>query len=373
MPVMRRVCLSPHDAFVLTGGLGGFGLELAEWLVERGARHLVLTSRTANSRPRTAYQSRKLERLSDEYGAKVLVTAHDVADRVQCEQLLAAACGLAASGKCGGVFHLAAVLADALLDNQTPEMFERVCGVKCEGAVNLDACTRSLHVMSTSSAYFVVFSSVTSGRGNAGQANYGLANSAMERVCATRRRETQRHALAVQWGAIGDVGLIVDSAFGGDNDTCVGGTMPQRIASCLRTLEHLLLVTTTMSESESDAVSAIWSSFVPAAKQTAANALTSSSAATAAAVSGGKSLVEAIANVLGLKDVRQQWRNEKQTLAEMGLDSLMSVEIKQLLEQRHNLNMSAKEIQALSMEKIKSIEQQQQQQPKSPMVSNERL
>ncbi len=54
-----------------------------------------------------------------------------------------------------------------------------------------------------------------------------------------------------------------------------------------------------------------------------------------------------------------------------GLDSLMSVEIKQLLEQRHNLNLNAREIQLLSMEKIKAIEQQQQTSPQKSMVSRE--
>jgi fatty acid synthase len=55
--------------------------------------------------------------------------------------------------------------------------------------------------------WFVVFSSVSSGRGNAGQANYGFANSGMERICE-KRAEEGLPGLAIQWGAIGDVGLI---------------------------------------------------------------------------------------------------------------------------------------------------------------------
>ena len=55
--------------------------------------------------------------------------------------------------------------------------------------------------------WFVVFSSVSSGRGNAGQSNYGFANSAMERICE-KRVEDSLPGLAIQWGAIGDVGLI---------------------------------------------------------------------------------------------------------------------------------------------------------------------
>ena len=57
--------------------------------------------------------------------------------------------------------------------------------------------------------HFVVFSSVSCGRGNAGQTNYGMANSVMERICEARVREGFP-GLAVQWGAVGDVGLVAD-------------------------------------------------------------------------------------------------------------------------------------------------------------------
>lgn len=53
----------------------------------------------------------------------------------------------------------------------------------------------------------MVFSSVSCGRGNAGQTNYGMANSVMERICE-RRRSLGYPALAIQWGAIGDVSHI---------------------------------------------------------------------------------------------------------------------------------------------------------------------
>jgi fatty acid synthase len=55
--------------------------------------------------------------------------------------------------------------------------------------------------------HFVVFSSLTSGHGNAGQTNYGMNNSVMERICEARVREGLP-GLAVQWGAVGDVGLV---------------------------------------------------------------------------------------------------------------------------------------------------------------------
>ena len=57
--------------------------------------------------------------------------------------------------------------------------------------------------------HFVMFSSVSCGRGNAGQTNYGMTNSVMERICEARVREGFP-GLAVQWGAVGDVGLLMD-------------------------------------------------------------------------------------------------------------------------------------------------------------------
>lgn len=85
--------------------------------------------------------------------------------------------------------------------------------------------------------YFVTFSSVSCGRGNAGQSNYGYANSAMERVCEKRHYDGLP-GLAIQWGAIGDVGVVLDTM--GSNDTVIGGTLPQRITSCLEVLDLFL-------------------------------------------------------------------------------------------------------------------------------------
>lgn len=86
----------------------------------------------------------------------------------------------------------------------------------------------------------MAFSSVSCGRGNAGQSNYGYANSTMERVCE-KRYYNGLPALAIQWGAIGDVGVIMESM--GSNDTVIGGTLPQRLTSCLEVLDVFLCQT----------------------------------------------------------------------------------------------------------------------------------
>lgn len=123
-------------------------------------------------------------------------------------------------------------------------------------------------------AYFVAFSSVSCGRGNAGQSNYGYANSAMERVCEKRRHDGLP-GLAVQWGAIGDVGVVLESM--GGNDAVIGGTLPQRMASCLDVLDHFLCQR-----------SPVMSSFVLAERIVAKSEAGSQ-----------KDLVDAVAHILG--------------------------------------------------------------------------
>lgn len=95
---------------------------------------------------------------------------------------------------------------DALFDNQTEEDFKIVAEPKSIATLNLDNVSRKL---CPSLEHFVVFSSLSCGRGNVGQTNYGKSNSTMERICELRRSGGYP-ALAIQWGPIGDVGLLSD-------------------------------------------------------------------------------------------------------------------------------------------------------------------
>ena len=83
--------------------------------------------------------------------------------------------------------------------------------------------------------YFVVFSSVSCGKGNGGQTNYGYGNSVCERICEERRKDGL-HGLAIQWGPIGDVGVIADE----DMSSSLSTVVKQRINSCFEALDKLL-------------------------------------------------------------------------------------------------------------------------------------
>lgn len=151
---------------------------------------------------RTGYQARRVK-VWQEMGVKVLALTDDVGTKEGAECVVKKAREF---GPLGGIFHLAVVLKDGLFENQTIEAFEAVSKPKYYGTIYLDELTRQ-EVVAKDLHWFVVFSSVSSGRGNAGQANYGFANSAMERICEDRVKRGLP-GVAIQWGAIGDVGLI---------------------------------------------------------------------------------------------------------------------------------------------------------------------
>lgn len=315
--ICRTFCRSSHS-YIITGGLGGFGLELAQWLTERGAHKLVLTSRSGI---RNGYQAKRVHEWQSQ-DVEVLVSTNDVSTPEGAERLIAEACAL---GPVGGVFHLAMVLKDGMLENLTPQLFLDVNKPKYDGTINLDKVTRK---MCPDLSYFVAFSSVSCGRGNAGQSNYGYANSAMERVCEKRRYDGLP-GLAIQWGAIGDVGVVLENM--GDNETVIGGTLPQRITSCLDVLDRFLCQQ-----------QPVMSSFV-LAERTAVKSEAGSQ----------RNLVDAVAHILGVRDVNSL--NADASLADLGLDSLMGVEVRQTLERDYDIVMAMREIRQLTINKLQEL------------------
>ncbi|XP_039990736.1 fatty acid synthase isoform X2 [Xiphias gladius] len=315
--ISRTFCVASH-AYIITGGLGGFGLELAQWLIERGARKLVLTSRSGI---RNGYQAKRVREWQSQ-DVEVLVSTSDVSTPEGAERLIAEAGAL---GPVGGVFHLAMVLKDGMLENLTPQLFLDVNRPKYDGTINLDKVTRK---SCPDLRYFVAFSSVSCGRGNAGQSNYGYANSAMERVCEKRRYDGLP-GLAVQWGAIGDVGVVLESM--GGNDTVIGGTLPQRIHSCMEVLDFFLCQQ-----------QPVMSSFVLAERMVVKSEAGSQ-----------RDLVDAVAHILGVRDVNSL--NAEASLADLGLDSLMGVEVRQTLERDYDIVMAMREIRQLTINKLREL------------------
>ena len=316
VPAIGRTALHPDKTFVIAGGLGGFGLELAHWLVERGARKLVLSSRSG---PKEAFQKVSIKRLTEDLGATVVISNADASTLAGAQKLIDEANKL---GPVGGVFNLAVVLRDQLLENQTPEKYAEAAAPKVAGTINLDKVTRA---SCPQLEHFVAFSSVSCGRGNAGQTNYGLANSVMERVCEERRK-SGLPGTAIQWGAIGDVGVLVETM---GNDVVVGGTLPQRIPSCLSVLDRFL-----------QSPHSVCSSVVrtEARKEGSSKKL---------------GLIGVVAHILGIKDASAI--SSASTLADLGMDSLMGVEVKQALERDYDIILSISELRGMTVGHLQEI------------------
>ncbi|XP_039312213.1 LOW QUALITY PROTEIN: fatty acid synthase-like [Solenopsis invicta] len=313
---IRRTYLNPEKSYVLVGGLGGFGLELADWLISRGAKFIVLVSRSGI---RTGYQDLQVRRWR-ENGKIIVIFTENVTTLSGTQHLIEESNRLA---PIGGIFNLAAVLRDALIENLEEADFKTVILPKINVTRNLDAVSRKLCL---SLDYFVVFSSLSSGRGNKGQTNYGFANSAMERIME-ERQANGLPGLAIQWGAIGDVGLIMEMM--GGNVAEVSGSIHQRISSCLATMDIFL-----------QQPYPVLASSVLAEKYKSDN--------------GNKTnLIATVTNILGIKDVDSI--NPNNTLADLGMDSLMDTEIKQTLERNYDIVLSAQKIRALTIGTLQKL------------------
>lgn len=182
--------------YLITGGLSGFGLAVAEWLVDQGARHLVLVGRRGAATPGAQIA---LDRLHTA-GAQVKVAQADV---TQSDQVAALLTEIRQSlPPLRGVIHGAMVLDDGFVRNLDQARLEKVLAPKVLGAWHLHSQT--LHAPLD---FFVCFSSAVALYGNLGQANYAAANAFLDAL-AHHRHAHGLPALTINWGALGDVGVL---------------------------------------------------------------------------------------------------------------------------------------------------------------------
>jgi NADPH:quinone reductase-like Zn-dependent oxidoreductase/acyl carrier protein len=205
----RPLCRA-DGTYLITGGLGGFGLATAHWLVEQGARHLVLLGRSGAA---SAEAKRAVEELG-QAGAKVLVARADVSRSQDLSDVLGRVA--ATMPPLRGVVHAAMVLDDAALLNLEPSQLERVLAPKAHGAWNLHLQTQHLPL-----DFFVCYSSMAVVFGNPGQANYSAANAFLNAL-ASHRRARGLPALTVDWGYLGEVGSVAQNEMLGKRFTSYG-------------------------------------------------------------------------------------------------------------------------------------------------------
>ncbi|WP_369193187.1 type I polyketide synthase [Streptomyces djakartensis] len=173
---------------LITGGTSGLGALLARHLVDRhGVRRLLLTSRRGPAAPQAAALAAELTGA----GAHVDIAACDVTSRDSVAALLAA---VPAEHPLTAVVHCAGVLDDGVVEALTGERLDAVLAPKVRGAWYLHELTRPLRLSA-----FVLFSSVASVLGTAGQANYAAANAFLNGLAQARRAE-DLPATALCWG-----------------------------------------------------------------------------------------------------------------------------------------------------------------------------
>nr|AAF62885.1 EpoF [Sorangium cellulosum] len=196
-PAESSVAVRADGTYLVTGGLGGLGLRVAGWLAERGAGQLVLVGRSGAA----SAEQRAAVAALEAHGARVTVAKADVADRSQIERVLRE---VTASGMpLRGVVHAAGLVDDGLLMQQTPARLRTVMGPKVQGALHLHTLTREAPL-----SFFVLYASAAGLFGSPGQGNYAAANAFLDAL-SHHRRAHGLPALSIDWGMFTEVGMAV--------------------------------------------------------------------------------------------------------------------------------------------------------------------
>ena len=327
--------VKPDGCYLITGAFGGYGKVLAQWLVDCGARHLVLTSRSGASSPEAGKFVADLQTR----GVEVRVVSADVGAPNDVRRLFAEI----DSGRqpLRGVFHLAMVIDDAPLAALTPERMRNVLEPKAQGAWLLHEATREMDL-----DCFVMFSSVSSIFGNPAQGNYSAANAFIDSL-AHHRQALGLPALTVNWGVLGGEGYVARNERVADF-LARQGTMAISPNEATALLESFLRA----GSAQAIAIRVDWAKWRQFFRSMQANPLLErifagleseeSTGATSdwrnridAAGPAEKQAVicqavrEAVGSVLRVKP---ESLREDQPLTDLGLDSLMGVEIETSLE-----------------------------------------
>ena len=269
---------------LITGGMGGFGMELGEWLVKCGAEKVLLMGRNGIT---NLYQSQKFAKYPQFEHVSGDITDEQSVSNVFSGRTIA------------GVWHLAMKLTDKLHKHMSSNDWHGVIDVKYKGAMLLDKYC-------SDDALFVCWSSISSLFGNAGQTNYAQGNFLMEELCRERRAKG-KHGLAVCWGAIDNIGYL------SQENSKINKLMfiPQNIDDCLNDL-HTLLKTD----------KAVVSCYK-------LNPQFGEKDGTVVA-----SLLDIVLAIVGFNQETIANMDDKTTLQELGMDSLQSASVKQIMKNK---------------------------------------
>jgi acyl transferase domain-containing protein/thioesterase domain-containing protein/acyl carrier protein len=217
-PTPSQTGLRERGVYLITGGLGGVGLALAEHLALSVKARLVLVGRSGlppregwadwvrEKGPRDA-TSRRIRQVMalESRGAEVMVAQADVTDPSQMRQVVKQA--VARFGALHGVLHTAGVLDDGVIQLKEPRAAAAVLAPKVQGTLALDAALGDMPL-----DFLVLFSSISSFAGLAGQFDYAAANAFLDAFAQERTARDGRYTVAINWSQWQEVGMAAELA-----------------------------------------------------------------------------------------------------------------------------------------------------------------
>ncbi|MDT5278802.1 MAG: hypothetical protein QOG95_5734, partial [Mycobacterium sp.] len=338
-PGATPVAIRSDATYLVTGGLGSIGLEIAAYLAANGARQLVLTSRRA---PSEAAQ-RRIDAIREQHGCETRVVAADVADAHDVAKLLATV--QAELPTLAGIVHAAGEIGTTPLHSLDDAEVDRVFAGKVWGAWNLSEAVADLKL-----DFFISTSSIASVWGGFGQTAYGAANAFLDGL-SWRLREQGVPAISVNFGPWS----------AGMADAEARKQLEQRGIRTLSPADALAGLTDLLASSDKGAVQGVvaridWAKFLPLYQQTGRRPLMEElagevpDAAPTLAPSGKTQLVEQLTNapvqqrkkllsnylrdaVAEVTRVDPAEIREDAGFFDLGMDSLMAVELRRRIEQ----------------------------------------
>ena len=334
-PMAPKFEIKSDGCYLITGAFGGFGKVLANWLVRGGARHLVLSSRSGASTPDAeAFVSSLRDR-----GVVVQILKTDAGSPNDIGRLFT---DIQQNGQpLRGVFHLAMFIDDGPLAALNRERMASVLGPKALGAWLLHERTRDMAL-----DCFVMFSSVSSIFGNPAQGNYAAANAFLDSL-AHHRHSLGLPALTLNWGVLGGEGYVA-------RNERVAEFLGKQGVSALSPGEVISILESSLSAGNTQiaAIRVDWAKWKTFFRGMQGNPLLERIFASVEGreTNGGTTdwrnriesaapedketvIAQAVREVVGsVLRVRPDTLRDDQPLTDLGLDSLMGVEIENSLE-----------------------------------------